>query len=68
MGGCQNLGSLFGVPIIIRHLLFRVPKIGLRIGGSCFRFLFLISTVPKTCNEGFILDNKGDQKLSQIDT
>ena len=27
MGGCQNYGP-FWVPIIIRHLLFRVPKKG----------------------------------------
>ena len=27
MGGCQNYGP-FGVPNIVRHLLFRVPKTG----------------------------------------
>ena len=27
MGGCQNYGP-FWVPIIIRHLIFRVPKKG----------------------------------------
>ena len=27
VGGCQNYGP-FGVPIIIRYLLFRVPKKG----------------------------------------
>ena len=28
MGGCQNYGPFFGYPIIIRHLLFKVPKKG----------------------------------------
>ena len=28
VGGCQNHGSFKGSPIIIRHLLFRVPKKG----------------------------------------
>ena len=27
MGGCQNYGP-FWIPIIIRHLMFRVPKKG----------------------------------------
>ena len=26
MGGCQNYGPFFGVPNIVRHLLFRVPQ------------------------------------------
>ena len=26
MGGCQSIMVPFGVPIIVRHLLFRVPK------------------------------------------
>ena len=28
VGGCQKLWSLFWVPNIIRHLLFKVPKKG----------------------------------------
>ena len=29
LGGCQNYGSFLGwVPIILRHLVFRVPKKG----------------------------------------
>ena len=28
MGGCQNYGPFLGVPIIIRHLMFRAPKKG----------------------------------------
>ena len=27
-GGCQNYGPFLGVLIIIRHLIFRVPKKG----------------------------------------
>ena len=30
MGGCQNYGP-FCIPIIIRHLIFRVPKKGIII-------------------------------------
>ena len=26
--GCQSYGPFFGIPIIIRHLIFRVPKKG----------------------------------------
>ena len=28
MGGCQNYGPVLNLPIIIRHLIFRVPKKG----------------------------------------
>ena len=28
LGGCQNYGPFFGIPSIIRNLIFRVPKKG----------------------------------------
>ena len=39
MGGCQNYGPLFSIPIIIRHLISRVPQRGIIILTTTHRIM-----------------------------